>query len=61
MLKTKTERLKNAFGKEVKLIEPKVEETPAQKKISEESEKKIDSMIKILNAKIIELRPKDKR
>ncbi len=56
-LTTKISKLKDLFGKEVKLIEPVTKEIN-RKKISTESEKKIDSMIKILNAKILELRPK---
>ena len=58
-LKNRIDRLKEFYGKEIKLIEPEVKRVEV-KKISEESEKKIDSMIKILNAKILELRHKER-
>ncbi len=58
-LKSKIDKLKEFYGKEIKLIEPEVKRVEVRK-ISEESEKKIDSMIKILNAKIIELRHKER-
>lgn len=61
MLKTRAERLKEIFGKGIKLIEPEVKSVQNTKKLSEESEKKIDTMIKILNAKILELRPKGRQ
>ncbi len=58
-LKSRIDRLKEFYGKEIKLIEPEVKRAEVRK-ISEESEKKIDSMIKILNAKILELRHKER-
>ncbi len=58
-LKSRIDRLKEFYGKEIKLIEPEVKRVEVRK-ISEESEKKIDSMIKILNAKILELRHKER-
>jgi len=59
-LTKRIERLKQFYGKSVKIVKPERNSENRELKISEETDRKIDDIVKILNAKLLEIRPKER-